>query len=99
MQPPDPPHAAPPPPCPGERGATGVEYALLVAAVSGLMAGGVFAVGREAQETFSYTCTALTSAGGSSNGCGVVRRRTCPPPANNPACTNRVGGVGGGGRP
>jgi pilus assembly protein Flp/PilA len=49
-----------------EKGASAVEYGLLVAAIAALIVVIVFALGGIVQEVFTDTCTTIKSEGGAS---------------------------------
>ena len=45
----------------GDRGASAVEYGLMVAAIAAVIVGVVFGLGTLVQRAFSKTCTAISS--------------------------------------
>ena len=49
-----------------DRGASAVEYGLMVAAIAAVIVGTVFALGGFVQRTFDDTCDALNRPGGGS---------------------------------
>lgn len=49
-----------------ERGASAVEYGLMVAAIAAVIVGTVFALGHFVQTSFDKTCSALTTPVGGS---------------------------------
>jgi pilus assembly protein Flp/PilA len=49
-----------------ERGASAVEYGLLIAGIAALIVVAVFALGPVVKDAFTDTCTAIDGAGGSS---------------------------------
>jgi pilus assembly protein Flp/PilA len=46
-----------------DRGATAVEYALMVAAIAALIVGVVFGLGSIVKNAFTHTCSALSTSG------------------------------------
>jgi len=52
-----------------DRGATAVEYALMVAAIAALIVGIVFGLGKVVLNTFTKTCSSISSGTSASTSC------------------------------
>lgn len=61
-----------------DRGASAVEYGLMVAAIAAVIAGTAFALGGLVKATFDKTCSSIWTAASavSDPGCGVTRTGT-----------------------
>jgi len=53
-----------------DRGASAVEYGLMVAAIAAVIVGVVFGLGTLVKGAFSTTCTAISTSAGSAAGTG-----------------------------
>lgn len=53
-----------------DRGASAVEYGLMIAAIAALIVGGVFAMGRIVTQAFSETCRVMASSVEAGDTCG-----------------------------
>ncbi len=52
-----------------ERGASAVEYGLLIAGIAAIVVAAVFALGPSVKEAFNETCTSIDGAAGSTTDC------------------------------
>lgn len=72
-----------------DRGASAVEYGLMVAAIAAVIVGTVFALGGFVKEAFTHTCNTIATEGKLTSDPG------CPPETPAPA-TSPAAAAGGG---